>query len=250
VIWLDLERPLASWKVLRLTETLRAAVIDHADRLTSEGAAGSRAPWQLHGHGVPGDIELPYQLVRYLGLPNVGHEHSDGALHGAAVWVPAATGADTVELIRSSISRITHLSGTAVKVGISLRASTGGKWSTRPQRWIGPSRLWASATPVVAERGRRSGPTAADVRAWFIHAGHPAPDVIRVSAVPTLSGAARLSGRDVHRSNRDRHPYYWLDVEFGEPVAGPVCIGRSRSFGLGLLAPQSHPTDHGRGSSR
>lgn len=237
VIWLELERPLASWKVLRLTEALRAAVLDQADRLAPEGPLGQRAPWQLHGHSIPEQIQTPYQLVRYLALPNVGHEHSDGAIHGAAVWIPPATQPATVELIRRAVAQIKRLTSPGISVGIAVRGGAGGKRSTQPARWIGPSQRWFSATPVVAERGRRSGPSPSDVRDWFVHAGYPAPAVARISPVPSRPGVARLSGKDVHRSDRDRHPFFWLDVKFVEPVAGPLCIGRSRSFGLGLLAP-------------
>lgn len=236
--WLEFDRRVAGHRALVVNETLRAAVLDHADRFFAHGTPGRRAPWQLHGHDIP-DGAAPYQLARFFSLANVGHPHSDGAIHGAAVWVPPGLGPEALAAVRHAVGRLERLRAPGLDVGVGLRLGEerGGKWSTRPQRWVGPARVWFSATPVVAERGRRGGPTLADVQSWIVHAGFREPVRARVSPVPTRSGVPRLRPSEVHREGRDRHPYFWLEVEFDEPVSGPICVGRSRSLGMGLLAP-------------
>lgn len=238
-IWLELDRRVAPQRVLQVTETLRAAVLEHLDAVLGSGPAGSRVPWQLHGHDVPDEVGRPYQIARFLALPNVGHRYSDGMIHGAAIWLPPTVAREVEEAVREVVTRrLRRLRGSGIDVGVRVRLPDSPKWSTNPRRWSDPARRWFSATPAVAERGRRRGPTADDVRGWFTNAGYPEPTLIRVSPVPTRSGVARLGGRAVHREGRDRYPYYWIDVAFEESVEGPICVGRSRSFGLGLLAPE------------
>jgi CRISPR-associated protein Csb2 len=235
-LWLEFDRRVAAGRALLVNETLRSALLEHTDRLYDDGPAGRRAPWQLHGHAVP-DGAAPYQLARFFSLANVGHRHSDGAIHGAAVWLPPGMDPESLAAIRHAAGRLSELRAPGLHVRLSFRLGEGGKWSTRPTRWVGPSRCWFAVTPVVAERGRRGGPTLADVRAWFTHAGFPEPVRATVSPVPTRTGVPRLRPSEVHRAGKDRHPFYWIEVEFDDPVNGPVCVGRSRSLGMGLLAP-------------
>jgi len=242
VVWLELDRRLAARKVLALTETLKAAVLDGFEpsgrALWGGESDAPEVPWQLHGPPPP-NVVPPYHLVRFLALPNVGHRHSDGAIHGAAIWLPPGMEPTEVDAVRETARRLRRLDGHGVHVGVRVRLPDSPKWSTNPRRWSGPSRRWFSATPVVVERGRRRGPGAQDTRAWFANAGYPEPEVVSISPVPTRPGVARLSAREVHRDDRDRYPFCWVEVEFAREVTGPVCVGRSRSLGLGLLAPLS-----------
>jgi CRISPR-associated protein Csb2 len=236
-LWFEFNHRVAANRALLVAETLRAAVLERADTMFEGDVVGRRAPWQLHGHDIPSEVTPPYQLARFLALPNVGHRHSDGAIHGAAVWLPPDLGAEAVEAVRIATGHLRTLRAAGLDVEIRPRFGEGGKWSTRPKRWVGPAHHWFSATPVVAERGSRRGPGLADVQAWFEHAGFPPPVEARVSPVPTRSGVHRLRPRDVHRPGKQRHPFYWLEVRFDAPVEGPICVGRSRSFGMGLFAP-------------
>ncbi|MCX7621396.1 MAG: type I-U CRISPR-associated protein Csb2 [Acidimicrobiales bacterium] len=245
VIWLTLDRAIHGRKALLVSETLRAAVLDHVDRLLRSpeqpgGSGAAPVPWQLHGHSIPDDVRPPYQIARFLPLANVGYRHSDGRIRGAAVWLPPACPPELVQAVRTALlARIRRLVAPGLDVGVDpTRATASLLWSANPRRWIGPARRWFSATPVVVERGRRRGPTLEDVRSWFSHAGHPEPVWARISPVPTKPGVVRLGGREVHRRGKDRHPFYWLDVVFEQPVEGPLCVGRSRSFGMGLFAPE------------
>lgn len=238
VIWLEFARAVAGRRSLLVATTLRDALLDLVDRRLPGRPedSGRRAPWVLHGHGVPPDARR-YQLARYLPLSNVGHPHADGAIHGAAVWLPPGCEAETVEAVRAAAFDLRRLVAPGIDVPVAQRSGGRGRRSTQPGRWTGPCERWFSATPAVAERGRRGGPSPDDVRSWFEHAGHPVPTAVRVSPVPTAPGVPRLHPREVHRAGKDRHPFFWLEVLFAEPVEGPLCVGRSRSFGMGLLAP-------------
>ncbi len=240
VIWLEFRRAVAGRRSLVVATTLREALLDLVDRRLPgrPEAAGRRAPWVLHGHSIPPGAGH-YQLARYLPLSDVGHRHADGAIHGAAVWLPPGFDAATVEVVRAAAFDLRSLVAPGLDVAVSPRAGGLGRWSTHPRRWTGPCQRWFSATPAVVERGRRGGPSVDDVRGWFEHAGHPVPAAVRVSPVPTARGVPRLHPREVHRAGKDRHPFVWLDVVFENPVEGPICVGRGRSFGMGLLAPAS-----------
>jgi CRISPR-associated protein Csb2 len=92
--------------------------------------------------------------------------------------------------------------------------------------------------PVVHERRRRHGATEEDVALWCLHAGFPAPASARTSQVPLLPGALALSPPEVFRDRTGtRRPYSHLEIEFDNPVAGPMVLGRARQFGLGLMVP-------------
>jgi len=235
-LWFEFDRRVAARRVLTVNVTLRAALLDRVDRYF-DGEPGRRAPWQLHGHDIPAEVSTPYQLARCFSLANVGHAHSDGAIHGAAIWLPPDLAGDAVTSVRRAAGSIRELKAPGLNVRLQPRLGERGKWSTRPRRWIGPARWWFSATPVVAERGHRRGPDLEAVKAWFAHAGFPEPDAVRVSPVPSRPGVPKLRPREVHRRETDRYPYYWLEVHFPTEVEGPVCVGRSRSFGMGLFAP-------------
>lgn len=242
VIWLEFDRRVSGRRALTVTQTLRAAVLDLYDRISGESKpAGLRAPWYLHGHSIPDDVTPPYQIARFLPLSNVGHTHSDGTIHGAAIWLPAVTPAEVVERVREVTYRLARerLRGRGIDVVASVRASgRSGKSSTRPERWSGPAKRWFSATPVVVQRGGRNGPDSAAICKWFEDAGHPQPVEIRTSPVPTAPGVVHLRPREVHRTGKERYPYLWMDIRFAHPEEGPICVGRSRSFGMGLFAPK------------
>lgn len=238
VIWLEFDRSLPGIRARGVAEALRSAVLERVDRKmpTTAGAPGKRAPWVLHGHDVPRGMGS-YELARFLPLLHVGSRHGDGSIQGAAIWLPPITEAVIAEAVRAAVSDLKILRAPGINVRISPRSDLSRKWSTAPQRWIGPSRRWYSVTPTVAERGRRGSPTVDDVRRWFHNAGHPEPEWVNVAPVPTGRGVPKLRPNEVHRPGKDRYPFVWLEVGFDEPVSGPLCVGRMRSLGMGLLAP-------------
>jgi len=236
VIWLRLDRPIAGRKLLAVTETLRAAVLDHVQRLLP---AGEEVPVVLHGHRQAGETG---GQARFIALPDVGHDHADGRILGAAVWLPGSSAPETVQLVRSALVRLSAVG--LVKrgwfdVGIVLHAGEQRPWTANPRRWSCAARRWVSATPVIHERWTKGRPDLREATQWCEHAGLPAPSAMRLGRHPRLLGALDLHPTQVTRTGHERRPYSHVELEFAEDVTGPVLVGRGRHFGFGLMSPEA-----------
>ncbi|MHB8436825.1 MAG: type I-G CRISPR-associated protein Csb2 [Acidimicrobiales bacterium] len=232
-LWLGFGEPVPGRHTLRVTETLKAALLDLYDRHV---AAGSGAPSVLHGHGFAQGSG--YDHACFVALADCGHRHARGRLYGAAVLLPPSTPGDLVEGVRSALFHLRTLvlpRGRVITVG--LYGGETRPWAANPARWTQPSRRWVSVTPVVHERRRRGGPDLAEVARWCAHAGLPDPVDFTTSPVPLLDGALPLRPEEVFHSSASRRPYSHLEVVFAEPVVGPVVLGRMRHLGIGLMAP-------------
>lgn len=240
VLWMRLDPAVSGRHIRAVTETLRAALLD---RCAMHLGAGSEVPPVIHGHGFDG---RGYQHARFLALPDVGHPHARGRLHGAAVLFPAGTPPDVVEGVRAALWGITTLARPGVfETGLRPYGGDSRPVAANPGRWAGPARQWVTATPVVFERYQPQEPGISEVSRWCDHAGIGArPVAVRTSRVPILEGALSLAPPEVHRARDERRPYSHLEVVFDRPVSGPVVLGRGRHFGLGLMA----PIDGGRGN--
>lgn len=232
VLWLRFDAAVSGRRVLAVTETLRAAVLDQYTRLVGAEAV----PAVLHGHGFEG---RGYRHAQFVALPDVGHRHARGRLHGAAVILPPGTSGEVVEGVRTSLWQISSLHRPGVfHVGVRPHGGEDRPAAASPARWAGPATRWVSATPVVHERWAKRGPDLAEIERWCEHAGIDAKPVwFRTSPVPIVGGALALHPREVHRDPGDRRPYSHLEVAFDRRVEGPVVLGRGRHFGLGLMAP-------------
>ena len=239
VLWMRFDRAVPGRKVLSVTETLRDAVLDlyPADRADT--------PAVLHGHTTSGG-DAGHQQARWLALPRVGDVHADGRIHGAAVWLPAGTPPDVTEGVRAALARL-QANGLVrpgrFSTGVVLHSGERRPWAAHPDRWVGPSTTWSTVFPAVHERWSRRVPTVDEIASWCSHAGLPAPVAARSRRHPFLDGAVDLHPDEAHREGRERRPYSHLEVRFASPVRGPVVIGRSRSFGLGLMAPVDGRSD-------
>lgn len=232
VLWLRLGTRLPGRHATALTAALKAAVL----KLYSPD--GGEAPPVLHGHGFgPGE---DYQLAYWLALPDVGGEHSKGRLHGAAVALPEGTDPATVEAVRDALWKLCRNGLTLAdgrRVEVALFAGDSRPWAANPRRWEAPSPRWVSALPVVSERWCKGGPDLAEVGRWCEHAGQPAPVAARVSDVPLIPGGVSMRGHEVYRRDDQRTPFMHLELEFRQPIRGPLVLGRMRQHGLGLMAP-------------
>jgi len=232
VVWLSFDRSFGYRRVLQVGEALRGALLS-----AFEAAGFGEPPPVLHGHGV----ERGLQHARFLPLPNVGHEHARGQILGAAIWFPLDTDDDLFEMACVAAARIRQLrlaGGTTSAV--SLRDSAAKPWTTNPQRWTRPSRVFTSAFPVVHDRfGRVNETNAAQVvGSWCSNAGLPKPLDVAIDKGPYFAKLPRLAAREVRRTaSTARHPFSHVTLTFEDPLVGPLAIGRARSFGLGLLVP-------------
>lgn len=212
------------------TEALRRRVM---------GQTEDPLPPALHGHGTPG---VPH--VAYLGLPFVGNEHADGQLMALAVAIPGLEHDERLRILRGVLGEnpereiSLHVSG--FKQEFKLRYSPN---ETRPftatvERWTEPSRMWATATPLVLDRFPKDGDLPAAVAESFVNAGLPEPRHIQVSREPVMDGSVRLRPAELPKRCRGRL-YTHARVTFDDPVHGPVLVGAGRYFGVGLFAPTS-----------
>jgi CRISPR-associated protein Csb2 len=122
-------------------------------------------------------------------------------------------------------------------ISIAVHGGEARPAAASPRRWSGPAHEWVSATPVVHERWTRGQPGIGEVTRWCEHAAFPAPVEVELSRRPLLRGALDLSPSLVFRQGREHYPYSHLRVRFGEPVKGPLVLGRGRHYGLGLMSP-------------
>lgn len=221
-VWLAFKRPVAG---------RQAAVVAHALKQAALSRYQGDPPAWLHGHI---DSRAEYQIARFLVLPNAGHHHSDGQIHGAAVWVPGGIDETEARNLNAALSPMPSLllaGGRRIEVDRFRRG-----WTTNPRRWRGPARRWVTVIPAVSDRHGRIDSEA--VVRWCEQAGLPKPVHYRVSRKPLLPGGIDLHPSETRRPGHSQsRPYAHIGLIFDEAIEGPVVIGAARSYGLGLCAP-------------
>lgn len=239
IAWLRLTPGVSGRRVADVTAALKAAVMSRYRRLY-----GDPLPRELHGHGFDG---TGFEIARYMALPDVGFDHSDGRIHGAAVWLPRACGETTVQRARAAARSIDTLQTASLNIGVAPWDGEARPKAATPRRWRERSRAWVTAVPAIHERFGRL--DLAELRRWCKHAGLPAPVWFRSARVPLVPGALALQPAQVQRSASpapdSAKPYSHIAVLFAESVRGPVVIGGGRSRGFGLCVPTADPTDAG-----
>lgn len=229
---------------LKVTAALRAAVMSRAGDLLGE------VPATLSGHAADGSrLDRPH--AAYLPLPFVSptQPHADGHLLGVAVALPEDTPVDERRRAGRVLADLDHVTVRGVgRFGLNrLGPADRAPLNLRPEEWSRPSRLWASATPVVLDRfPRRDGRDAgAVVAAACRNVGLPSPDEVALSRHSVLFGVPPSGCFVTRRPGPGRsdvpRPYTHLTLRFASPVAGPVLLGAGRYFGLGLLRPLPDP---------
>jgi len=240
VIWLRFNHALSGRNLLQVTDALKAAVLDHLQRLAPE----DEIPAWLHGHWPPGEHG---QQADFIGLPDIGHEHATGRLLGAAISMPADADPVWLQRVRTAVFNLatgelfprTSAGGNPTfNVRVSVYGGERRPLAVIPLRWTGPSTTWVSATPVVHERWTKGSPDIDEVASWCSHAGIAAhPIEVGFPRRPAIAGALDLPPDLVFRSKQERRPYSHIEVRFKESIQGPIVLGRNRQFGFGLLVP-------------
>ncbi len=233
-IWLRFATSVSGRRLIAVTEALRASVLEHIGTGSVPLSGDDLAV--VTGHGFEG---TGYQHAHFVALPDVGHHHARGRLHGAAVLVPPGASAEVEEAVVECLQRTRELGqAKTFRTEVALYGGELSPAAARPERWRGPSRHWSSATPVQYERFSRHGPSAEEVGRWCEHAGVTAKVTsYRLSEVALLEGAIALAGSEAYRPGRPRRPYAHLEVHFDRPVSGPLVLGGARQFGMGLMFP-------------
>jgi len=217
LVALRLDRPLALERCVAVTESLRAAVMS---------VLGDDAPSSIHGHGAE-------DHVAWTPLPDVGHAFASGEFRGIGAWLPATVRADDRIAILQAMRELDHVRIRGIDIKVQFE--TQPPLARQADTWTRPSRIWASVTPVVADRVPKKGQTlAASLRLSFQWAGYPIPVRVDASGYSAFGAAPRANAVKTRALKRLRTH---VVVEFAERVAGPVLVGAERFFGLGMFRP-------------
>lgn len=244
-------RPVAS-RATDLARALRGALI--------EVHGNQELPSTLSGHSDNGPTQQPH--VAFVPLPFVGHEHADGALVGCALVLPRELPKNDRELLLRLVAKwekeradergnLTLAGGTLPPFHVR-RVEVSAKAALDPKRWSRSSTRFITATPVALDknpgnlRSNQDGTArkaALEAQQTIGDACHHVvgvrPVSVEVSLAPLLAGAQHV--RDFlpwpGRAGRTPRVRVHADIQFAEPVRGPLLLGAGRYFGLGLCLP-------------
>jgi CRISPR-associated protein Csb2 len=232
------------------------------------GRAGLEVPTVISGHETDGR-PTPKPHLAIVPLADVGFAHSDAAIHGFALIAPRGLALLDVPGFRQALAAIApyhertrtrrlRLFGDGWRVWLQFGGEGGGLASLGPTRYLGPSRAWATVTPMVIDRHLKSpSPKARAIEMEDLIAqaceniglprpagGRDAPAILtdKHSAVPAAPSAAPSGGNPAWMRWRipDRFASRTLAhavVRFPGAVEGPVILGSGRFVGLGLCLP-------------
>lgn len=215
-------------EALRLAERYRAAALKRADRKPPQVIARLRGRSAETGDALVGHAHAHY-------LPT--DEDGDGRLDHLTVWCPAGIGADELDAL--DFTTLTSWAFDHPLGLVLLETIEAGREGDGP---VAISQTWRSHTPFLPTRHpkRRSGRTvdgyADQVVLELERRGLPRP--LRVRPVRAerrpWSAFRRERGQREHRPDL---PVLGFEIEFAEPVRGPIALGRNSHFGMGLFLP-------------
>lgn len=247
----------------QVARTIRDAMISGYRRV----GLGDRVPEVICGHTASGaPSHSPHAAI--IPLPFVGFSHADGSVLGFALVPPRGDGilsdGDFRNVLRAlapvdeqygrRILTITARAGTSAEQAFSITLSPtfeAGRHSLDPRLYVGPSRAFATVTPIVLdrhlkERGvARQQEVVAQIVAACRNSGLPEPEAIVPDKHSAVEGSpsAYPSGTSPHWT-RWRVPQPLASrqlthavVRFADPIEGPVILGAGRYVGLGLCRP-------------
>ncbi len=206
------------------------------------------------------------------GQPLTGHCHAhylptdeddDGHLDHLTVFAPMGFGPSEVR----ALDRMRFLKrdqGDPIRL---VLLALGQQHAIAAPSVFGPTRIWESATPFLATRYAKSSGTKKDApellgpdnqRAFARHVldeevsrlrqrrtDIPAPESVESLNEEHRCGAHRLRPIQFKRFRRKRgddggrRAAGAFRIVFPEPVTGPICLGHSSHFGMGLFVPSS-----------
>jgi CRISPR-associated protein Csb2 len=217
-------------RIVRATQELAdAPLIGAALRVAVLSRAGDGAPPALHGH-TDGRGH-----AAYLTLGDVGHRGAHGSVRGVGLALPHDLEADERRRCIEAFVAVDELGLPDGRTPLFLDDAVSELWALAVERWSGPAREWATATPIVLDRfPRRSRSVEDEVRASVANAGLADPVAVALLAGPPVPGAPQ-AGR--LRGSVARGLRVHARLRFRDPVRGPVAVGRGRFRGVGLLVP-------------
>lgn len=244
-------RPVAS-RTTDLARALRGALIEiHGDQ---------PLPETLSGHAKNGPTERSH--VAFVPLPFVGNQQADGALMGCALVLPRELAKSDRELLMRIVAKWEQersnqrghlvLAGGTLPPFIVRRVDLSAKAALDPGRWCRISKRFVTATPIALDKNpgnlRSNRDNAARKAALeaqkiisdaCVYVVGVRPVSVEVSLAPLLPGARHVREFLPWPGRHGRTPRVRVhaDIQFEEPVEGPLVLGAGRYFGLGLCLP-------------
>ena len=243
-------------------------------RITAMGCYRRSEEERLYHGRIPKGVLLPRSTVLAGkdadGNPLSGHSHAyylptdedgDGRLDHLTIMAEMGFGPGEVKAF-DRMRQIKRDDGDPIRL---LLLDIGRADKERAARFMGPARVWVSTTPFVATRHPKANGTKRDPadllgpenqRAFAqkvlaeeiarLRERHPEiPDPISVSPLNDEHRCSAHSLRPIQfkrfRQKRTddggRRPAGAFKIVFPQDVTGPICLGHSSHFGLGLFVP-------------
>ncbi|HQR08945.1 MAG TPA: type I-U CRISPR-associated protein Csb2 [Gemmatales bacterium] len=213
-------------------------------------------PEWLSGHAPNGVSKL--DRPAYLPLAFAGDAHADGHVLGMAIAIPAQFEHTEKLFELLCMHGVAELDEQTPFLALQVTHPQFGnvghctlEFDDRPDRlrshlnlrtatWTRPAHRWVTVTPIVLPQFPRRQLRPEDVvRSAIVEAGYPEPASVRVSAAPMLSGVPHARAFHVkHREKRPPRPLIHAEIEFDQPVRGPVIVGSGRYLSFGFCRPQ------------
>lgn len=224
--------PLLS-ETLSLAELARVTIQGIYGKITGGGSSRVLSGKSEDGHPLSGHLHAFY-------LP--ADEDGDGRLDHLTLYAAGVLG----ELELKALDRLRVLRQVGGKPDLNAVLTGAGNIADfRGMAWFGPARRWTSATPFVPVRhakvrgGQVREMPVDQVALELTRRGLPSP-----AAVTAVEKCGLADGRSVRwiEFRRERmlgegsrgHPLgYGFELEFAEPVTGPITLGYGCHFGLG-----------------
>jgi CRISPR-associated protein Csb2 len=181
--------------------------------------------------------------LAFVSLPDVDHAHARGHLLGLAILLPRALAGDARRRVLAAIAQLAHLDLAGIgRWHLERQTLETPLHGLLPETWAGPSRTWATVTPMAFDRdpGDPRGEDAeAGVRLACTRLDLPAPTEVTLSSSPFLLGVEHARDFPLYRptATTPRRRHVHVRLEFDEPIHGPLAIGAGRYLGYGLCRP-------------
>lgn len=218
-----------------------------ADVLRRALMAGGYPPQEFSGHGADGPLRADPAHAHAFFLPE--DADGDGLIDHLTVYCRygfSDIARDRLHQLRQLWWRGGRGSAAGGEVDVSLEASGPPEAIPGLVPLVAPSRIWRSATPYFMPRFRKRSEMAADRailvrdqvrREWTLRfPDAPLPEVKLLDASDHINGRRQI---DFVRSDRDLvapdRRGSLVRLQFPAPVTGPIALGRSAHFGLGLF---------------
>lgn len=229
-------------KLMHIAGMTRSAAIKGMKEYPPDGVESPEAWIESFVAGHRAEGVDSHRQFSYVPLPSIGHEHSDAMIRRVLIVAPFGHEAQLEHLAKQLDGvQIEPEGGAEGPVLDRLR-----KGESFVQQYLGPSRMWASVTPVIlpGHDDHKAIKTAKLIERALRQSGIEQPCQFTWSALPNFKNCLTA-----HKYDREkRHTGYYrpqhlegltavhVRIAFESPFAGPLCIGAGRHCGFGLLA--------------